>query len=81
MDRIIKLTYQDHNSGAVTLAEAHEPPSCLCSIIGEVVYEDRDWIRICHEHIDIGGEVEEYSVTAIRKADVTRLQELISIGF
>ena len=79
MSRIVKLYYQDHNADTVAPAKALEPPSCLCSAVGEVVYEDDQWIRLCHERSDIDGKDEELAVTAIRKADVTAIEELVFV--
>lgn len=76
MTRIVRLWYEDHHADTVAPAKAYDIPSCVCSAIGEVVYEDDQWIRLCHERSDIDGKDEELAVTAIRKADVTAIQEL-----
>jgi len=76
MPRIIQIYYQDHNMDTIPPNRVSDPPSCLCSTIGEVVYEDRDWIRLCHSRNDLGGEAENLEVVTIRKNDVIQLQEL-----
>ena len=76
MTRIVKIHYQDHHTETIALAQASEQPSCLCSAIGEVIYEDDQWIRLCHGRNGIDEKDEDLEVIAVRKADVTTIQEL-----
>jgi hypothetical protein len=81
MVRILKLYYQDHYSQEAALpSQAQEIPTCVNMAIGELVYEDKDWFRLCHERADIDGGSEQWSITSIRKADVTAIQELTPKG-
>ena len=44
--------------------------------MGEVVAEDEEWIRLVHSKNDVEGTNETWDVDSIRKADITRIEEL-----
>jgi hypothetical protein len=76
-DRIgktLKVFYQDHH-GLHTDPEEAISSSCLNWVLGEVVAEDQEWIRVCHGQADVGGEFEEWEVDSVRVADIVKVEE------
>ena len=74
--RIVQIHYQDHHSQNAAPEDAAEQSTCLNMVYGEVVYEDDEWVKVCHEKTDIDGSTEQWCVTAIRQADVTGVKLL-----
>jgi len=79
MVALVKIWYHDHHSQQrQSPEESIEPPSCVNWACGEVVHEDKDWIRICHEKNNMtledegNGNNETWEITTIRKVDIIK---------
>jgi hypothetical protein len=79
--RPVAVLYYDHHdehgldNAGMDSADLEAPPCYLILQVGVVVYEDADWLRLCHEIDDTAGD-ERYWCTAIRKGDIVKRVEL-----
>jgi hypothetical protein len=70
----MKVWFHDHHDQTIEKDDS-EVPRCVNVAVGEVVYEDENWIRLRHAINDLDGDAEEWEIHAVLKKDIIRIEE------
>ena len=71
---IVKIWFYDHHDLTIRKEENDQAPRCINVAIGEVIFEDQEWLRLRHGITDLEGPSEEWEIHAIRRKDVIKIQ-------
>jgi len=72
---IVKIWFYDHHDLTIRKEENDQAPRCINVAIGEVIFEDQEWLRLRHGITDLEGPSEEWEIHAIRKKDIVRIED------
>ena len=69
--KIYDIMYHDHHTMQLSPMQVLEvEPKCINRDIGELVYQDNDWVRIEWSITDMGGDNEIHETCNIRRVDI-----------
>jgi len=76
LTRTVKVWFRDHNDLTIREEENASPPQCVNVALGEVVFEDDNWLRLRHAINDLEGESEDWQIHAVCKKDIIKVEVL-----